>query len=509
MIILEAKGLKKSYGGVHALSDGCLTLEKGAVCGLLGPNGSGKTTLSRVLAGLVQLDEGKIISDGSVIKLKTPKDSKRIGIAMAHQNLSLVNEMTVWENINLGHEKRSFGAWLDNKTSVSKAKEVLGMLCSDIGLNDKVGNLSPSNKQMVEIAKAISTNPKVLILDEPTASLEFAQVDKLFAVVDILKKRGVSIIFISHRLWEVVQICDTVTVLRDGFTVGNIDLRTIDKSECHDQILVMITGKKVIKSYKNRDSFATDEPMLKVENLSIDKTLNNISLNVNKGEIVGISGLQGQGQEELLLALSGYMPINQGEITLKDKKVNWKSAKQAIKDGVVLVPGDRHKEGLFLHHNIIDNLLYPEYCKKKSKRLIREKKTLEEAEAIIKKISLKPEKPFLSVDKLSGGNQQKVVVGKWINQSPNVLLLCDPSKGIDVEARAELHQLCRELAKDGKSILIFASDNQELVEISDRALVMFEGSIVEKIEKDQLDENKLMAASLRMKQSENELGSCE
>jgi len=498
MIILEAKGLKKNYGGVKALKDGCLKLEKGTVCGLLGANGSGKTTLSKILDGLVSADSGDIFLYGKKVNIRSTKDSKKMGICMVHQNLSLVDQMSVWENINLGHEKKNWKVWLNNKNSIDNARKSLDVLCPGLDPFKKVGALSSADKQLVEIAKAISADPKILILDEPTSSLKFAQVDKLFILIDEMKKRGVSIIFISHRLPEVKRICDYVTVLRNGQTVGEINLREMDSDKHDDSILYLITDKKIERKSDYKKSCATEEVMLESKNLCIRGLLKNVSFKIRKGEIVGISGLQGQGQEELIFALSGFMRLDSGEIWLKDKRTNWKSTKDAVADGVVMVPGDKQKEGLFMDHSVLNNLLYPDYCKKGTRFLFSEKVAGKIAKRIIQKISLTPDDYNLQVNNLSGGNQQKVVLGKWLNQSPNLLLLCDPSKGIDIETRSELLAIFKQMACDGKAILFFSSDNEELVDIADRVLVMFEGSIVEEIPGEGLSNNRLIASSLRV-----------
>ena len=501
MIVLEAKGIKKNFGGVKALKNGSIKLEKGTVCGLLGANGSGKTTLAKILSGLIPIDDGEIFLNGKKVTIHSSNDSKKLGISMVHQNFSLVDEMTVWQNINLGHEKKRWGFWLNNKDSIESAQKTLDLLNPDIDIFENVGSLSPTDKQLVEIVKAVSVNPKILILDEPTSSLRFSEVEKLFKLVEEMKSNGVSIIFISHRISEVMRICDYITVLRDGNTVGDIKLKDLDADKRNDSIMSLITDKKAGKKYSNRRSYTTKEVMLEARDLTVKDTLKNIDLKIHKGEIVGISGLQNQGQEELMLALSGFTKLDKGQILLKGKKKSWKSTKEAIMDGVVLVPGDRQKEGIFIEHNILDNLLYPDYCKRNSSFIFNEKKSGTKVKKIIEDISLMPRDYNVEAKNLSGGNQQKIVLGKWFNQSPDVLLLCDPSKGIDIETKRELLEMYKLLVAAGRSIVFFSSENEELVQVADRVLVMFEGSIIDEIPREKINNNVLIASSLGIKKN--------
>ena len=496
MNTLEVKGISKHFGGVVALSEASMEIEQGTVCGLLGANGSGKTTLSRVISGLYCADSGEILFEGKPVAIHSTKQALKIGIAMAHQNLSLVNDMTVWENICMGNEQKR-GILIDSRTLLAQAKQAL----ERFGLQGlemcKVSELSPSQKQLVEICKAVSLKPKLLILDEPTASLEFAQVNMLFDIVAELKEQGTSIVFISHRMWEVTQLCDKVVVLRNGKTVSTLDLREIDPEEHNKKILREITGKEE-ETQVHASGAKLGAAMLKVENLCIKNILHDINFEVKEGEIVGISGLQGMGQEELLLAISGFLPKTSGEIYFKNEKTKWNSAKKAIDAGVVLVPGDRNKEGLFLQHTVFDNLLYPEFCSRKSPFILKHRALKKKTDELMDKISLTPRDPSMNVGNLSGGNQQKVVVGKWINRKPNVLLMSDPAKGIDVEARRELYEICRGFAQEGKAVLLYASDNHELVDICNRVLVMFEGKVVAEVPREELSDARLVEEALHM-----------
>jgi ribose transport system ATP-binding protein len=490
----ETRNINKHFGGIKALKNTSFFIDDGEVCGLLGANGSGKTTLSRIIAGLCIPDSGEILFDGHPIVINSSLRARTLGIAMAHQNLSLVNEMTVWENVCLGNEEMH-GMLIDNNKCFKEACRVLDLFHVKNLANKKLGDLSPSQKQIVEIAKAISLNPKLLILDEPTAPLEFAQVNILFDIVGELKKKGVAIVFISHRLWEVTKICDKVIILRNGETVSQLAMSEINQEEHNHVLLREITGKTKTKVLDMTLKGKKGDIILKVENLSIKNILKNITFEVFAGETVGISGLQGMGQEELLLALSGYFPRS-GQVYFKKEKAKWRHVKQAVAAGIMLVPGDRQKEGLFTEHTVFDNLMYPQFSKKGSDFYINNRKYKQQTDKLMNLISLKPHDDMVKINTLSGGNQQKVVIGKWLNQFPDLLLMSDPAKGIDVEARAEFYAICKKFTGEGKSIVLYTSDTHELVDICDRVLVMFEGRIVSEIQRENLTDKVLIEASL-------------
>jgi len=493
MYFLEANALKKNFGGIQALRSGSMKVKKGKICGLLGANGSGKTTLSRILTGIYKLTSGSIHLDGEKVDIKNPSAAQKLGIVMVHQNLSLLPELTVWENIALGHENLKKAGFIDKKDCIETAKHALEKLTDDISVFTMVKDLSPAEKQLVEIAKALSKEARLLILDEPTAALTKNEVDKLFAVMQSLKQQGITMIFISHRLWEVVEICDQIVVLRNGDTVGSIDFEFEDRDE--KRIVSMITGKREenVCLYQEADR-ATDETMVSVEGLSVRGALEDICFELKKGEVLGIAGLQNQGQEQLLEALSGNAAIDKGTITFEDKPLHARHAKQFIRNGVVLVPGDRHKEGLFLNHTIYDNVIFPQFAKKRSPVFLHKKKLKNDTAYAIDRLSIVPDDMTKEVRLLSGGNQQKVVVGKWLSLSPRVILLSDPAKGVDVEAKAELYKLMGELAAGGASIVLYASDNEELLSICDRIKIMFEGRIVDEIKNDCITDTDLTEA---------------
>ncbi|NLJ48253.1 MAG: sugar ABC transporter ATP-binding protein [Candidatus Atribacteria bacterium] len=500
--ILEAKNLKKSFDGVVALSDANFTLNQGEICGLVGANGSGKTTFARIISGLIHPDSGQLYLYGSLIHLKSRLEAERLEISMVHQNLSLIPEMTVWENINLGRESTTSLGILKKEEALNKAIKALQELKVNISPYDKVSQLAPSEKQLLEIVKAFSRHPKILILDEPTASLGFKQVEILFEKLNQLRKDRVSVIFISHRIWEITKICDRIVVFRNGKTVGEVDFLQQPRDE--KLIIPLITGKKENEKEKNIHekrpyrSFESHQIVLEVDNLSKKEKLHHVSFKIREGEIVGLGGLNGQGQEEILLILSGYLKKTSGKIKMNNQEVFIKNPSQAIERGIFLVPGDRQKEGLFLNHNVFTNLIYPQVALKKQRFLLPLKDLYQTVSTAIQTISLIPPDPRKLTSHLSGGNQQKVVVGKWLSLSPKILLLNDPTKGVDIETRRNLYKIIADLSNQGVSVLLYASDNEELIANCDRVLIVFEGQIVEEICGDGICEENLIACSLRV-----------
>ena len=504
MSYLEVHSLKKNFGGIIALSDGSLSCEKGRICGLLGANGSGKSTFSKILAGLIKSNGGEIFIDGSKVEILSPKQAKQNGVAIVHQNLSLIPELTVWENINLGTETDSPIGWLDNKKSQKKAKDMIERLCPELSINEKIINLSPAHKQLVEIAKAFCRpNIQIMIMDEPTASLEMHQCERVFEEIKKLKEQNITIIFISHRLWEVLRICDTVVVFRNGCTVATLDYEKEEKDE--NKIISLITGEQWESAFHiDKVDKSENDVLLETRGLALKSAYQNIDFKLLKGEILGLGGLQGQGQNELLYTLAGLIQAEQGDIILNGEKMNPGHPANAIEKGVVLVPGDRQKEGLFFEHSVNFNLMYPKVTTKgKSPYLfMRQENALNKP--LINGISLHPSDGRNSITNLSGGNQQKVVVGKWLNLVSQVMLLNDPTKGVDIGAKSEIYQLIVELSQKGIGILIFSSDYSELISICDRVLIMFEGDIVDNINHQDFSEEKLISSSLRANLTEIE-----
>jgi ribose transport system ATP-binding protein len=493
-VILETKSIKKAFGGVKALVDGSFSCKQGEIVGLLGANGSGKTTFSKIIMGLLHSDAGEIYIDGQPVRFRSPLDAMRKGIVMVHQQLSLIPDLTVWENINIGHEPRTKSGALDDDTARKRAAEVINRLAPGLSLDRVVKTLLPSEQQLVEIAKALSKGGKLLILDEPTAALEQTQVNRLFEIMRELKSQGTTIIFISHRLGEVLEICDYVVVFRNGANVGTVRFEKDGRDE--NRIVSLITGKEESGQQNGaKDRIRSDEVSLEVKRLSAGM-LKEISFAAHRGEIIGIGGLQGQGQEDLLLVLAGMIHVEKGELRVNGKPVKFHHPADAIRHGVVLVPGDRQKEGLFLNHSLFMNVIYARFGLR-GEWLIPFKRLREEVKRVVSTLSIRTESIETEMQNLSGGNQQKVVVGKWLPLNPAVLLLSDPAKGVDVQAKRELYELIRDLARRGTSVILYASDNEELVSHCDRIFVLYEGQIVEELAGVEITEDNLVTASLR------------
>ena len=500
MVLLEVKGIKKRFGGVIALSDGNLTCEAGRITGLLGANGSGKSTISKIVTGAYAKDEGSILFEGKEVNFKDPHEAKRNGIAMAYQNLSLIPDLTVWQNIVLANEPKQ-KLFLKPSEAKKIAEEILKDLYPALDIERTVSRLSPGEMQIVEIAKAVSTNPKVLFLDEPTAALEQKEVKKLFEYMRKMAQKGVAMIFTSHRLWEIEEICDDIMIFRNGANSGYINFDEVGKDK--SMILQALTGEAegmiAEKEYKNwpKDNY------LEITGLTYGKILNHIDFTLNKGEILGIGGLAGQGQAELLLALAGNYPRMRMTVKKEGRPVKLSNPVKATREGIFLVPGDRQKEGLSMKNSIYENVVFAKMWQKKSRFIIEKEKTMRKTEEIIKALSIKTDSMDAKIATLSGGNQQKVVVGKWLPFDIQVLLLSDPAKGIDIAAKKDLYEFIMKMVKDtDMSVILYASDNDELVSYCDRIAIMYEGKIVEELCGEEITDGNIIRASMCLKKEE-------
>lgn len=497
MALLQAVRIKKRFGGVQALSCGDITLEEGKILGLLGANGSGKSTMSKIICGIHMPCDGTLLFNGLEVMITSPKRAAELGIVMVHQHLSLIPELMVWENIVLGKESAGSQGFLKDRENKQLACEALARLDTHIHPDTLVKTLSPADKQLVEIAKALAQNPRILILDEPTAALEISQVNRLFDILLQLKMRdNVSMIFISHRMWEVARICDSVSVFRNGETVGHL---SVDNGHIDERKVVsMITGKEPSDAMLSMEcAFQSDAKIrLQAENLIVPGRRHPLSISVRQGEIVGIAGLNGQGQPELLEALAGHTRTLSGQVLVDGLPLKLKSPRDAIRSGMVMVPGDRHEEGVFLEHDIMHNLVFPLYGLKKQHWLINKAENKKVSQFAIDRMNIHPKDDTIKIRHLSGGNQQKVVVGKWLALLPKVLLLSDPAKGVDVTAKEEMYRVVRELADNGTAVVLYASDNEELIHICQRVLVMFEGRIVAELCGEGLTDELIVEASL-------------
>ena len=497
MTVLEATGIKKRFGGVVALSNGNLTCTTGRITGLLGANGCGKSTISKIIVGVYSADDGDIKYQGKSVRFRNPDEARSEGIAMVYQNLSLVGDLTVWQNIVLGNEERK-GLFLNNRAARDLSRSILENLLPGMDIERMVFDLSPGEMQIVEIAKALAARPKLLILDEPTSALEKTEVRSLMRYMHELADSGVAITFTSHRLWEVMEICDDVTIFRNGENVGTIDFAHEGKHQ--DQLVQLITGTSNKEKFvKACTTSRCEESLFSVRGLCYGNILRDISIDLKRGEILGIGGLAGQGQQELLLALAGAYRGASCEAEVNHSPVRLTSPRNAIAENILLVPGDREQEGLFPQHSVFNNLVFPKAGLKGQPLLTPRKRRTEECVRAIEALSIKTSDLDAPVNTLSGGNQQKVIVGKWLSFDTKVLLLADPAKGVDVGAKRDLYAyIARQVKEREMGVVLYASDNGELIEYCDRVLIMYEGQIVACLEGDDINEDKIIAASMRV-----------
>jgi ribose transport system ATP-binding protein len=496
-VSLSARNIIKRYGGVVALSDGNLDVQSGEVVALIGANGSGKSTMSKVINGVVVLDGGQLLLDDKPVRFSSPQAARKMGIATVFQELSLVAKMTVADNIWLTREPLRPSGMIDRKVMREQTEALLdlfsGTFKADLRPETLVSDLHPDEKQIVEILKAISLNPRILILDEATASLDSRQVERLFELVRRWKEEGRAIVFVSHRMEEIFRIADRYSVLRNGKTVGQGDIKEITEK---DLIQLMTEKEKVFQFTKAIASVQTSvldqQVYLEVENLTTE-TLRGISLKVKQGELLGIGGLQGQGQRDLLLALFGDIPY-QGTVRIKGEVVRFKHPRQAMQKKMALVPGDRAKEGLLYIRSILENFLLPSW--QKYGFPLKMKLAKRDAMAISERLSLVMSGLMAPVSSLSGGNAQKVVIGKWLLRDPDCYLLDDPTKGVDVNTKAEFYALLTDLSRQGKSILFYSSDDDELIGLCDRVIVLHDGKIRAELNGASLTKENLIAASM-------------
>lgn len=508
MVILEAKNIVKRFGGVTALSDGNIVCREGKITGLLGTNGSGKSTISKIITGVYLPDSGTITYYGQQVSFRNPIEAKKAGIIMAFQNLSLIPDLTVWQNVVLSFEKTKKG-FLDNQSAKKITKELIDSFVEGFDIERKVVQLNSSEKQIVEIVKAISEEPKLLILDEPTAALEQAQAQALFKYMKKLAAQGTSIIFTSHRMNEIMEVCDDIVVFNNGHNVGSVDFEVDGKNQ--KEIVKMITGDIHTEDIGHTHTENTKDIQLEIKNLQYENILHDIQFSVKKGEVLGIGGLQGQGQTELMLALAGNYKTLQAEVYLNKEKIRLNTPANTIRKGIFLVPGDRQTEGLMMKESIYHNMLMPKFALKRHPFFIPEKKYRKECEEIVKLLSIKTDSIDTKADNLSGGNQQKIVVGKWLPFDIKVLLLSDPAKGVDIGAKRDMYQFILKLAREKDiSVILYASDNDELVRYCDNVLIMYEGSVVKRLSGDAINNVNITAASLNLtKEEEVEKDECK
>lgn len=495
-VSLSARNVVKRYGGVVALSDANLDVHSGEVIALVGANGSGKSTLSKIINGVVVLDGGQLLLDDKPVQFSSPQAAKNSGISTVFQELSLIPQMSVAENIWLTREPLR-GGLVNHREVRTRTEELLalfeGTYKTDLNPDITVDTLPPDEKQIIEILKMISSNPRLIILDEATASLDSRQVQRLFELINRWKQEDKAIIFVTHRMEEIFRIAGQYTVLRNGKTVGSGSIKDITERELVNLMVEKATAKNVVQRDRQVLKEAeTHQVYLNVKDLKTN-VLKGIHFELREGELLGIGGLKGQGQRELLLALFGDIPYN-GTVVVSGEEVLFKHPRQAIKKGIALVPGERTTEGLLYIRSILENLLLPSW--RRFGLPLQMTKAQDAGMRISTDLQLKMAGLEEPVSSLSGGNAQKVVIGKWLLRNPRLLLLDDPTKGVDVGTKAEFYKLLARLCEAGTSVLFYSSDDDELLGLCDRVLVMHDGAIHSELKGATLTKSNLVAASL-------------
>ncbi|SHM47474.1 sugar ABC transporter ATP-binding protein [Halanaerobium congolense] len=485
--VLEMKNITKTFPGVKALDKVNFSLKKGEVHALLGENGAGKSTLMKVLNGIHQRDEGEIIVKGESVKFENTKEAQKAGLAIIHQELELIPYLNVAENIFLGREDRN-GIFINYQKLYQKTSEVLDMLGVDIDPKAKIKDLNIGSQQMVEIAKAVSQNADILVMDEPTSSLTNQEIDILFELIERLKQQEIAIVYISHRLEEVFEICDRVTVLRDGQFVDEVETSATNE----DQLIKMMVGRTIEDRFPKMN-FSPTEEILKVENLTVPKEIKNASFSLKKGEILGIAGLMGSGRTELAKAIFGVFKEKSGNIYFKGKKIEINSPADAINTGIYYLSEDRKEEGLVLGLSVANNISISVLKSMlKANTFINKSAETDLAEKYIEDLKIKTPSEKQLVKNLSGGNQQKVVISKLLSTKPEIVIFDEPTRGIDVGAKREIYNLMQELINEGVAVILISSELPEVLNLSNRVIVMHEKEIMGELDAAVADQESVM-----------------
>ena len=489
-LLLEMDGIDKRFPGVQALSNTRFSLRSGEVHALVGENGAGKSTLMKILTGIHQKDKGRICYNNHEIEIPNPKSAQKFGISMVHQELNLMPELTVAQNIFIGRESRFAFKFLLNESEINrKASQLFQKLKIEIDPRILVSDLTIAKQQMVEIAKALSFDSKILIMDEPTAALSETETDTLFRIIEHLREEGVGIVYISHRLEELKRISNRITVLRDGCYIETVDT----KDATIDQIIGMMVGRNVYWSTRPNLDIAKDEKVLIVKNLNSNKILKDINFELKRGEILGFAGLIGAGRTELARAIFGADPIDSGEINVNGKTVKINKPADAVRHGICYLSEDRKRFGLMLEMDVRNNMAVPS-LKSLSSNLgwINENQIDNISQNMIEKLKIKTPGIKQEVKYLSGGNQQKVVIGKWLIRNCDIMIFDEPTRGIDVGTKDEIYKLLQKLAEEGKSIIFISSELPEILRISHRIIVMCEGQISAQIKNENITQETIM-----------------
>jgi ABC-type sugar transport system ATPase subunit len=488
---LKLEGIKKSFGGVHALKGVDLEIYNGETHALVGENGAGKSTLMKILLGELKPDEGKIELNNIDITHKSTGDLEHLGLQHVHQVLNVVPSMSVAQNIMLGSPLTKFGL-LDWKKGYEKAEQALKMVSDSLKLTDIVENLSASEKQLVVLARSLVSNPTLLILDEPTSRLGHGESERLFKILDSLKKKGITMIYISHRLEEIYRLSDRVTVLRDGSKIiteeiGNLSTEQLVKHMIGHVEYVSKRENKEIENIKENE-----EPVLEVNNLKYEQTVSGVTFTVKRGEIVGLVGAVGAGKSEVLKMIFGALKPSEGSITLEKDITKFSNPGDAINAKIALVPEDRQQEGLVGEFSVMENVSLADHKNQFKKGIINAKNEEHLAVEIINKLSITPPLPHLSVKSLSGGNAQKVVIGKWLTQKRSLYLFDEVTAGVDVGAKFEIYQIIRQFTKEGAGVILATSDINEALGLCDRLLIFYKGRIIAEVSPEKTNREEIL-----------------
>ena len=470
-VILTMKGIDKSFPGVHALDHVDLEVRKGEVHALMGENGAGKSTLMKVLTGIYKKDSGTITYEGKEVEFHNTREAQDAGVVIVHQELNMLGHLTVAQNIFIGREFKK-GIRIDDKKMNEEARKLFDRMHIDIDPKETMSNLTVGKQQMCEIAKAISHEAKVIIFDEPSAALTEAEIEELFKIIRDLRDQGLGIIYISHRMDEIKVITDRVTVMRDGAYVGTL----ITKDCTKDDIINMMVGRVIYEDPKTKNMTPPGAPVvLKVDHLNAGKMVQDVSFELHKGEVLGFSGLMGAGRTETMRALFGADPIDSGDIYVNGEKVTIKSPQDAVKHGIGYLSEDRKRFGIVVQKSVAENTTMADLDEFSNGPFINKKKEKEIAEKFVKELDTKTPGVDQLVVNLSGGNQQKVVIAKWLTRNCDILIFDEPTRGIDVGAKNEIYKLMNQLAAEGKAIIMVSSEMTEILRMSDRIVVMCEG----------------------------------
>lgn len=484
---IEMRGIDKSFGGNAVLKNAGFLLEGGEIHALMGENGAGKSTLMKILTGVYTKDAGTVIVDGQEVCYKNPQEAEKAGIVFIHQELNVLFDLTVEENMFLGKEIHNRFGVCDKKAMRAQVKQILDKLGVNIAPGEVMSNLSVGQQQMIEIAKALMVDAKVIIMDEPTAALTQSETEVLFKVVKSLREKGVSIVYISHRMEEIFELCDRITILRDGSYIATKAIKDTDMND----VVKMMIGREIGERYPQRDCKIGDV-MLDVQNLACPGVFEKVSFQVRAGEVLGVSGLMGAGRTEIMQAIFGNMPHVTGKIIIDGREVQNKSPQQAMKNGIGFITEDRKVEGLMLEESIMKNISMANLGRISRHGVLDKKAEQNLVKRGIEELHIKCFGPQHECDNLSGGNQQKVVFAKWIYTEPKVLILDEPTRGVDIGAKKEIYNIINDLAAKGVAIIMVSSELPEVLGMSDRIMVVREGMVRGVLDKKEADQENIM-----------------